>query len=188
MSRGAAWLPKPVWGMTAPAVRASFVIVIRRATRRDWDWIVSVATSVYDDLGDYETIIPSWLEHPGVLTYIDEIEAAHNGAGPLRGFILLGFYQPPGESAGEYVADLLAIAVHPHHRRRGVGRALLDHAIAVAARAGRTTICPEIRLTVAHTNEVGQHLFSSSGFRVLDANHGSYDGGQRAIRMARLLP
>lgn len=162
--------------------------MIRRASRRDWDWIVSLAASVYDDLGDYGKIIPSWLEHPGVLTYLDEAPGEDGGARPLRGFILIGFYQPPGDPQPSYVADLLAIAVHPDHRRLGVGRSLLDFAIKVAARAGKTTDCPEIRLTVAHTNEVGQHLFSSSGFTVLDANHGSYDGGQRAIRMARSLP
>jgi ribosomal protein S18 acetylase RimI-like enzyme len=162
-------------------------MVIRRASRRDWDWIVSLAASVYDDLGDYGKIIPSWLEHPGVLSYLDESSADTDGSLRLRGFILLGFYQPPGEAGGSYVADLLAIAVHPGHRRLGVGRELLEFAIQVATRASRTAECPEIRLTVAHTNQIGQHLFSSSGFKVLDANHGSYDGGQRAIRMARSL-
>jgi ribosomal protein S18 acetylase RimI-like enzyme len=161
--------------------------VIRRATRRDWSWIVSLASQVYGDLGDYGSIIPSWLDHPGVLTYLDEMEVG--AAKPvLRGFILLGFYQPPGAPVGAYVADLLAIAVAPDHRRRGVGRDLLEYAIHVARLASRTNRVPEIRLTVADTNQVGQRLFASSGFRVLDAHHGSYDGGQRAIRMTRALP
>ncbi len=146
---------------------------------------MALASEVYGDLGDYGTIIPSWLEHPGVLTYLDEEEVG----GAARGFILLGFYQLPGSpSSGSYVADLLAIAVSPEHRKRGVGRGLLDYAIGVARLASRTNRVPEIRLTVAATNAIGQRLFTSSGFRVLDPNHGAYDRGQRAIRMTRALP
>lgn len=159
--------------------------MIRRATRRDWNWIVTLASRVYVDLGDYGTIIPSWLEHPGVLTYLEEDEPPSPRL--CRGFILLGFYQPPGGLPGGYVADLLAIAVDPEYRRRGIGRTLLDYAIQLARRASRTTRVPEIRLTVADSNEAGWQLFTNSGFRVLDANHGSYDGGQRAIRMTRSL-
>jgi ribosomal protein S18 acetylase RimI-like enzyme len=157
--------------------------VIRRATPADHVWIAKVASEVYLDLGDYGSIIRSWLEHPGVLAYIDEDDQKNP-----RGFILLGFYQPAGIEAGTYMADLLAIAVDPAHQRKGVGRSLLRYAVHLAELASRTNRVPEIRLTVADTNRVGRHLFTSSGFRVLDENHGSYDGGQRAIRMARPLP
>jgi ribosomal protein S18 acetylase RimI-like enzyme len=155
--------------------------VIRRALPGDHPWIQRVAADVYCDLGDYGAIIPSWLEHPGVLAYIEE------SGGQPRGFILLGFYEPPGDRGG-YVADLLAIAVSPDHQGNGIGRALLDYAIHLARLAGRQNPVREIRLTVADSNDVGRHLYTSSGFRILDENHGSYDGGQRAIRMARSLP
>ncbi len=148
-----------------------------------------MAADVYGELGDYGSIIRSWLAHPGVLTYLDEArEHSARGAASLRGFTLLGFYEPASAASGPYVADLLAIAVARPHQRKGVGTALLQHAIHLAGLASRAGRAVEMRLTVAETNQVGRRFFSSFGFHVLDEDHGHYDGGQRAIRMARTLP
>lgn len=155
--------------------------MVRRATPADHGWIQYVGTEVYRTLGDYGRILPSWLDHPGVLTYVDQDEV-----GALRGFLLLGFYQP-ADAGGRWVADLLAIAVAPAHQRRGLGKELLAHALEVARSAGRASDVREIRLTVAENNTVGQRLYTRTGFSVVDEDHGSYDGGQRAIRMARYL-
>jgi ribosomal protein S18 acetylase RimI-like enzyme len=164
-------------------------LVIRRATVADHTWIAEVAADVYGNLGDYGSIIRSWLAHPGVLTYLDE-ERGPNGSTPdsSRGFTLLGFYEPALMHAGTYVADLLAIAVARPHQRMGIGSSLLEHAIHLAALSSRAGRVREMRLTVAETNQVGRRFFSSFGFRVLDEDHGHYDGGQRAIRMVRNLP
>lgn len=167
----------------AGAFCASFEPVIRRASAADHHWITGLAAEVYIDLGDYGQIIPSWLVHPGVLAYLDESPAG--GRTELRGFILLGFYEPSGEAA--CVADLLAIAVDPRHQRRGIGRRLLDYSIELAELIGAKNGVDEIRLTVAEPNSAGRRLFSTSGFEILDGNHGLYDGGQRAIRMSRPL-
>jgi ribosomal protein S18 acetylase RimI-like enzyme len=156
--------------------------VIRRSVPADYAWIRDLAAEAYEDLGDYGTIIPSWLDHPGVLAYLD----ACDRTGRRRGFVLLGFYEPSDRS-GDYVADLLALAVHSDHRRQGVGRGLLRYAIHVAELAGRHNEVGEIRLTVADGNTAGQRLYLDNGFRVLDEDHGCYDGGQRAIRMSRPL-
>jgi len=153
--------------------------VIRRATPGDHAWITQLAADVYIDLGDYGQIIPSWLLHPGVLAYLDE------GPDDQRGFILLGFYEPSREDC--CVADLLAIAVSPREQRRGIGRRLLRYAIDLAELIGAKNSVTEIRLTVAETNRAGRRLFGSAGFSILDADHGLYDGGQRAIRMTRPL-
>lgn len=169
--------------------------MIRRGISADHEWIRAVASLVYADLGDYGRIMPSWLDHPGVLAYVDAADAP-------RGFVLLGFYEPNGVAERNpaeapiqtasttdqgYVADLLALAVHPQFQRQGVGRALLEHAIQVAALASRRGRVSELRLTVADDNQVGLRLYQRAGFRILEEDHGSYDGGQRAIRMARPL-
>ena len=143
---------------------------------------------MYRELGDYGTIIRSWLGHPGVLTYVEEPPASVEGDAVRRGFTLLGFYEPADIAPGRYVADLLAIAVDRQHQRQGVGSTLLDHAIHLAGLAADGGRVPEIRLTVADTNVVGRRFFAAFGFTVLDDNHGHYDGGQRAIRMTRALP
>lgn len=144
-----------------------------------------MAADVYRALGDYWTIIGSWLDHPGVLAYLDEVGEGDRKV--ARGFILVGFYEPADAPPGASIADLLAIAVVREHQRQGIGRRLLDHAIHLAELAAQSRDVPEIRLTVADTNLGGQALFTRAGFVVLDEDHGHYDGGQRAIRMSRRL-
>lgn len=159
--------------------------MIRRldlSQRAESDWVRDTAQLVYAPLGDYGTIIPDWMSHPGVLTYLelDDDETR-------RGFILLGFYEP-GDRKSALVADLLAIGVAPEHQRKGVGRTLLEFALDLSMEAAKQTQVTEIRLTVAATNRPALALFRGAGFEVLDAHHGSYDGGQRAIRMVKKLP
>lgn len=160
---------------------------IRRATLRDDEWLRDTAGEVYAAFGDYRTIIPSWLSHPGVLTFVEQARG-----GVRRGFILLGFYEPSpplddDEPPSEYVADLLAIAVAPGFQSQGIGTRLIKYAIDLSALAGQRVPVPQMRLTVAHTNIGAQRMFARHGFRILDDEHGSYDGGQRAIRMHRSL-
>ncbi len=174
--------------------------MIRRGLPDDADWIRETAAGVYAELGDYRSIIPSWMSHPGVLTFVDADDSGHR-----HGFILVGFYEPPGtagvstavgpvaaatedsDPSARYVADLIAIAVAPEFQRQGSGKRLLEYAIDLATLAGRRVPVHEIRLTVAETNQVALGLFRRFGFEVLDAQHGTYDGGQRAIRMRRRL-
>jgi|RhiMethySRZTD1v2_1073278.scaffolds.fasta_scaffold199388_2 ribosomal protein S18 acetylase RimI-like enzyme len=163
--------------------------MIRRSDgARDADWIRRTAATVYAELGDYGRIIPTWMGHAGVMTFV-EMADEDAGGETRRGFILIGFYEPePGDlSRGLLVADLLAIAVSPEHQRRGVGRTLLEFAVDVATEASRQAPVREIRLTVAETNRPALALFKNSGFEILDPHHGAYDGGQRALRMRRRI-
>jgi ribosomal protein S18 acetylase RimI-like enzyme len=157
--------------------------VIRRATTADYPWMVATGALVYKDLGNYDQILPSWLAQPGVLAWIDD-----GDDGAPRGFALLGFYMEPVGGAQLPVADLLAIAVAPHHQRKGIGSALLAQVISVAGRVGPQNRIHELRLTVADDNVVGQRMYERTGFRVVEAATGAYAGGQRAIRMVRRLP
>ena len=159
--------------------------MIRRAEVQDYPWIVATGAEAYRELGDYTRILPSWLEQPGVLAWIDD-DSSHHG----RGFAMLGFYmeEPAGARAGtrQVVADLLALAVLPPYQRHGIGTRLLEHVIEVAERVAPSSHIHQLRLTVAEHNTGAQRLYARAGFHIVDGA-ATYDRGQRALRMARPL-
>jgi ribosomal protein S18 acetylase RimI-like enzyme len=159
--------------------------MIRRAEVADHPWIIASGAEAYADLGDYTRILPSWLEQPGVLAWID-----HDVANRGRGFAMLGFYmeEPPATTAPTHqvVADLLALAVLPTFQRRGIGSKLLTHVIEVAERVAPTSQIRALRLTVAEHNVGAQRLYERAGFQHVDVAS-TYDRGQRALRMVRPL-
>ena len=108
--------------------------MIRRAEVADHPWIIATGAEAYRDLGDYTRILPSWLEQPGVLAWID-----HDLQGRGRAFAMLGFYMEGQPPTAEVVADLLALAVLPAFQRRGIGSKLLTHVIEVAERVKKLT-------------------------------------------------
>lgn len=159
--------------------------MIRRAGEPDHAWIAGLAASVYHDLGEYGAVMPQWLVQPGVLAWVEELDEP--AAVPeRRGFAVLGFYQDR-QQASRTVADLLAIGVAPRWQRHGIGTRLLEHVIAVVSAVAPGHDIRDLRLTVAETNLAGQRWYARHGFGVVDAEHGSYANGQRAIRMARPL-
>jgi len=152
---------------------------IRPGSIRDEEFVRSLANRVFSVYGDYGTLLPEWMVHPAVMTYIAEEDDK-----PV-GFTMLGLYVP--DRTRGYVADLLAIAVMPSAQSRGVGKALLDHALSTARTLGKRMPVKEIRLDVADTNTRGRNLFVSRGFELADEDHGYYQGGQRALRMRKQL-
>lgn len=160
--------------------------MIRLATPSDHAGITGIAADVYGDLGDYGSILPSWFLHPSVEVYVDT-EGKSGVEGRVRSFVLLGYFEPLSDSNKRLLVDLLAIAVVPECQRQGIGRRLLLEAIRIATNAARGFCEADLRLTVSETNPVAHRLFSSEGFEILDPYHGTYDRGQRAIRMSRRL-
>jgi ribosomal protein S18 acetylase RimI-like enzyme len=161
-------------------------VAIRPGSSGDLEFVQRVATAALNEFGDYGRIVPEWLSHDGVLTFVAEHDAE-----PV-GFIMVGFYRlegpgsdPRGEAA--YAADLLAIAVAPEAERRGVGRQLLDHAVVTARAARKRLPVRELRLSVADTNERARRRFVAAGFALVPGEHGRYDRGQRALHMSRPL-
>jgi ribosomal protein S18 acetylase RimI-like enzyme len=159
-------------------------VAIRRATPFDVDFVRQVAVEVFSYIGDYGAILPKWLLHEGVISHVAEAMAR-----PL-GFTMIGFYPAePDRSPSEerYVADLLAIAVAREAQGRGVGKALLGHAIEqVSAMRARLPV-REIRLSVEEGNRRGRRLFEAYGFRLVPGDHGRYDRGQVALHMTRTV-
>ena len=82
--------------------------------------------------------------------------------GAVVGFVGVRSRVPPGEPDEDpapyaYVTDLL---VRRDHRRRGIGRALLDHAEHHAREAGARTI----RIGVLANNQIARRLYREMGF------------------------
>jgi ribosomal-protein-alanine N-acetyltransferase len=84
--------------------------------------------------------------------------------------------------AGE--VHILAIATHPDHRRRGIGRALLDHLLA----AGRAQPATLATLEVRRSNLPAIALYEASGFRTVHTRKGYYqDNDEDALVMLLAL-
>ena len=60
-------------------------------------------------------------------------------------------------------ADVVAMYVIPEYARRGIGRALLEHAIAYAHDAG----IEQLTLTVTQGNAAARELYAAAGFVTL---------------------
>jgi [ribosomal protein S18]-alanine N-acetyltransferase len=88
------------------------------------------------------------------------------------GYII--YWLLPGE------VDIHNLAVHPSHRRQGLGRLLLQAVIDEARREGRQRITLEVR----KSNESAQRLYQSTGFVQRGIRRGYYsDDGEDAVVM-----
>ena len=93
----------------------------------------------------------------------------------LIGFAIMDF--------GEERAHLVLLAVQPLHRRRGVGRALVDWLIDSARTAGIASVHLELRAD----NEAARRFYRRLGFSETVLIPRYYDGREAAMRMIRVL-
>ncbi|MCA9539165.1 MAG: GNAT family N-acetyltransferase [Myxococcales bacterium] len=154
-------------------------IALRAATRADSDFVAALADEAFGHLGNYRRILAGWFAHAGVHTEIAQCGDA------LLGFVMFAFIradedQPP-------IADIVAIAVHPAERRRGLGRRLLATALTRISHAAPLVGASRVGLSVAADNVAARALFESAGFRHLAAGDGRYPNGQPYLRLARAL-
>jgi len=154
--------------------------IIRKGAESDESTIRRISSDSLSIYGEYGSWLPGYVTHPGVWTLVYEEE------GGVRGFAMLGVLEPERGSTGR-VADVLAIAIAQGDQGRGIGSHLLAEIETIARSLEGTLSLGEIRLTVADTNEGAERLFERFGFRSLEGEHGSYEGGQRARRMQLLL-
>lgn len=149
--------------------------IVRPGTRGDRAFVRGLSAEVFSRFGDYERLLPALLDAVSIETMVVEIE------GEPAGFVMV---DPTGGPSGE--GDLIAIAIAPRHQRQGLGRLLLRRAEDFV-REGPATSPAALWLTVADDNAEAQALFEHSGYAVVDADHGRYDGGQRSIAMRKTL-
>jgi ribosomal-protein-alanine N-acetyltransferase len=80
------------------------------------------------------------------------------------------------------VADevhILDVAVHPGHRRRGVGRLLLQHILAEARQNGVRSASLEVRVS----NQPAIALYQALGFQQVAIRRQYYENGEDAFLM-----
>jgi ribosomal-protein-alanine N-acetyltransferase len=97
----------------------------------------------------------------------------------LAGFILIG--------AAADEAEILTLAVDEPWRRRGIGRTLLDAAIAEAARRGAAAMLLEVGVL----NTAARELYAECGFAAVGRRRKYYrgpNGSEDALVMKRDIP
>jgi ribosomal protein S18 acetylase RimI-like enzyme len=101
--------------------------------------------------------------------------AARRARMPLAGFAIMDF--------GDERAHLVLLAVHPAHRRRGIGRGLFQWLLQSALTAGMASIHLELRAD----NEAARRFYRALGFSETVLMPRYYDGREAAMRMIRML-
>jgi len=149
---------------------------LRRGARADRAYVIALARECFARFGDYGEIIARWLDASGAVTVIAHDGDARVGFALIAPHRWLGIFRPR-------FAELVAIAVEPERRARGVGRCLLERAELVA----RTWDAAEVRLHTAQENGGAQRFFARAGYRRVPADPSYYPNGQEALEMARVL-
>ena len=145
---------------------------LRRVTEADGPALAELHAAAFDAPWPADDILRFATDRGGFALAIEE-----NG-GALAGFILCRLI------AGE--AEVLTLAVRPAERRRGIGRALVEAAVALAAPGADSMF-----LEVAADNPGALALYEGAGFEPVGRRAGYYgrpsEGSVDAIVMRRTL-
>ena len=151
--------------------------VIRPARPRDAGPLVSLAEDVASEPegwlitnGEWRTAADERRYLKALKRYSDAAVFVAEGADGIVGRLSLGRDPHP---ASRHVADL-GLMVAAGHRRQGIGRALLEQAVAWAAEVG----VRKLELHVVPHNEGAIALYESFGFRREGYRQGHYRRGR----------
>lgn len=78
---------------------------------------------------------------------------------------------------------VISLAVHPRHRRRGIGRALMEALLARFKERGMQAVRLEVRVS----NTPAIKLYEKLGFRIKGVSQGYYLDGEDAYLMVKEL-
>lgn len=149
---------------------------LRLARPEDRDFVVGLAVESFADLGDYRATIESWIAAREVASIVAVAD------GVPCGFALIAVRRSIGFVRRVH-AELLAIAVEPGSRRRGIARRLLARAELTA----KGFDAQEVRLHTAESNRAARNLFGAAGYVACGGTATSYPNGQRALELRRPL-
>lgn len=146
-------------------------ITIRVAEESDMEFAHNLSKKAFSRYGPYEDMLERWFLSGTTETFLAIMEKR-----PV-GFVMLGRYQSEWES--RQIAELLAIAVEPEKRKKGVGDFLIQEVITKARRLGIETVV----LYTALENVAAQRLFKKHGFTPSRIKGRFYPRGQDALLM-----
>lgn len=146
-------------------------VSVRIARAGDVDYIRSLSKTAFHEYGPYEEMLPDWFTSGITVTLLAVLEERRVGFAMIRRI---------GRESRLYgVSELLAIAVEPAQRKKGIGNLLLSEMQKTAHRGGVETLV----LHTAIDNLPGRALFKRHGFILLETKSNFYPRGQDAVMM-----
>jgi ribosomal-protein-alanine N-acetyltransferase len=146
-------------------------ITISPASERDLPAIVAIERRAFSDPWSARSFREA-LDHPAVFFACARREAAESGGEEVAGYVVAWFVADEGEIAN--------LAVDPAGWGTGVGRALLDAALAEGERRGAAAVYLEVR----DSNDRARRLYRSRDFEEVGRRRGYY---QRPVEDAIVL-
>lgn len=150
-------------------------IRIGPADADDLDSIKALSGKAFERYGDYQEVISQWFRSEMTETIIGRLKKK------TVGFAMIGLIQDEGPDSK--VCELLAIAVDPDKRRRGIGQRLM---MAVYDKATQWRV-ERIVLHTAKENLPARSLFTRNGFILSGLKKRFYPAGQDALIMSKII-
>lgn len=141
----------------------------------DLDFIRTLSGRAFKKYGSYQDVISQWFQSEMTETIIGRMEKR-----PVA-FAMIGHIQD--EDPVQKVCELLAIAVEPDNRHKGIGQMLLN-AIEQKALEWQTD---RIFLHTAKENLPARNLFTRNGFVPWGLKKHFYPAGQDALVMSKII-
>ncbi len=150
-------------------------IRIGPARALDLDFIRTLSGRAFQEYGSYQDVISQWFQSEMTDTIIGRMERR-----PV-GFAMIGLFED--EDPVQKVCELLAIAVEPDKRHKGIGQILLN-AMEQKAFEWQTD---RVFLHTAKENLPARNLFIRNGFVSWGLKKHFYPAGQDALVMSKII-
>jgi ribosomal-protein-alanine N-acetyltransferase len=151
-------------------------LYLRPAEEEDRSFIKDLSAEAFAAFGPYRRIVSHWLRDRFVHTYVLEEEGQTT---PL-GYFMLGLMLPRFLC---FTVEVMAIAVIPTHRGKGLGSYMLRE----AERLVRAEGYRRLRAHVGCENEVALRMFTKAGFRLKKRLKNYYPSGLDAYELVKKL-
>jgi ribosomal-protein-alanine N-acetyltransferase len=148
---------------------------IRAMQPADLDEVLTIAAAAAETPQWARSAYASYLAPdaacPALLrTALAAVDTNHTGAPAVLAFACVTLLRVPDSAGAQNLAQLDSMAVHPSHRRRGLGAALLREVLSWAAQYGAHHFSLEVRAS----NTAAIALYQGFGFRPEGRRPGYY--------------